>query len=61
MYVSGVVGTVMLGQGGAAGAAAAAGTSSSAGAGGAGGGLNAVIDQAQVSLSQTGLSEKASR
>ena len=46
-----MVGTVMLGQGGAAGAAGAAGTS--AGGGGAGGGLNAVIDQAQVCLPQT--------
>jgi hypothetical protein len=48
----------MLGQGGAVGAAGAAGTSGSA-AGGAGGGLSAVIDQVQVCLSQTGLSDKA--
>ena len=47
----------MLGQGGPVGAAGAAGTSGSA-AGGAGGGLSAVIDQVQVCLSQTVLSDK---
>jgi len=47
----------MLGQGGAVGAAA--GASSSTGGFGSGGGLAAMIDQAQVCLSQTGLSDKA--